>query len=387
MPLPRVPTRDPARDPNGAAHHEESVDGAHASGHVRGRGAQTNPTGRFEPVRLSVLGEHLDAERAAHPQGRQLATSVRDDHARTIINPVDSPDLHFRWTINPYRGCEHGCVYCYARPGHEYFGLSPGIDFETVIFAKRDAASLLRGELSDPNWVPETIMMSGVTDPYQPVERDLKITRSILEVLAECRQPVALITKNKLILRDMDLLMELHAHRAVHAALSITSLDPALAARMEPRASSPASRLETVRALASAGIPVSVMVAPIIPAINDHEIPRILEAAADAGATSAGTVLLRLPHQNKAIFQAWLAAHFPDRAARVESLIRQCRDGELYRATPGERFTGTGPIAQQIQRTFDVFARRHGLAGRLPPHNRGAFRPPRVDRGGQMALF
>lgn len=354
---------------------------------VRGRGSTINPTGRYESVSLTVDGEHLDAELREHPAGRQIATVVREDHARTIINRVDSPDLHFNWTINPYRGCEHGCVYCYARPGHEYLGLSPGIDFETILFAKRDAARLLRAELSHPKWQPEAIVMSGVTDPYQPVERELKIARSILEVLAECRQPTSIITKSKLVLRDLDLLAELHAHGAVHAAVSITSLDNTLASTLEPRASSPQARLDTVRGLASAGIPVTVMVAPIIPAINDHEIPRILEAAADAGATNAAYILLRLPHQNKAIFRAWLDAHYPDRADRVESLIRQCREGALNSAEFGERFVGTGPVADQIRQTFKVFARRAGLDRRTTPHNRDAFRRPRSDGSGQMALF
>lgn len=356
-------------------------------GRVRGRGATGNPTGRFETVSLTVDGDHLDAEARENPQGRQLATVIREDHARTVINRVDSPDLHFNWTINPYRGCEHGCVYCYARPGHEYFGLSPGLDFETILFAKRDAARLLRAELSNPGWQAETIVMSGVTDPYQPVERELRITRSILEVLAECRQPVSIITKNRLVLRDLDLLGELHAHGAVHAAVSITSLDNTLASTLEPRASSPQSRLETVRALAGAGIPVSVMVAPVIPAINDHEIPSILQAVADAGATNAAYILVRLPHQNKAIFRAWLDAHYPDRADRVESLIRQCRDGQLSSSAFGERFVGTGPVAEQIRQTFRVFARRAGLDRHVPAHNREAFRRPRVDGCGQMQLF
>lgn len=354
---------------------------------VRGRGATINPTGRFEPVSLTVDGEYLDAEVRENPEGRQIATTVREDHARTIINRVDSPDMHFNWTINPYRGCEHGCVYCYARPGHEYLGLSPGIDFETVLFAKRDAARLLRAELSHKDWVGETIVMSGVTDPYQPVERELGITRSVLEVMVECRQPVSIITKSRLVLRDMDLLATLHAHRAVHVAVSITSLDNATASTLEPRASSPQARLETVRVLASAGIPVTVMVAPVIPAINDHEIPRILEAVAEAGATNAAYILLRLPHQNKAIFRAWLDEHYPERANRVESLIRQCRGGELSSAEFGERFVGTGPVAEQIRQTFGVFSRRLNLNRSLPRHDASGFRRPKIGPNGQMSLF
>ncbi len=371
----------------GHRHFDDEIDPTLAPPLVRGRGSTINPVGRFEPVSLSIDGEHLDAELSERPGGRQLPTRLRTDHARTIINRVDSPDLPFNWTINPYRGCEHGCVYCYARPGHEYFGLSPGIDFESVIFAKRDAASLLRAELSRPAWQPETIVLSGVTDPYQPVERELGVTRSVLEVLAECRQPTAIIAKSRLVLRDLDLLAELHSHGCVHAAVSITTLDNSLVSTLEPRASSPRARLEIVRALAGIGIPVTVMVAPVIPAINDHEIPQILGAAADAGATNAAYMLLRLPHQNKAIYQAWLRAHFPDRADKAESLLRQCREGELYRAEFGERFVGTGAIADQIRQTFRVFCRRHGLDRETPPQNREAFRRPRADGRGQMALF
>lgn len=354
---------------------------------ARGRGSTINPTGRYEPVTLTIDGDHLDAELRERPQGKSIATAVRTDDARTVINRVDSPDLFFNWTINPYRGCEHGCVYCYARPTHEYFGLSPGVDFETIIFAKRDAPRLLRTELSDPKWKPETIVLSGVTDAYQPVERELRITRGVLEVLAECRHPVSIITKSALVLRDLDLLSELHKHNAIHVAVSVTSLDNRLAATMEPRASSPRARLDTIRAIASIGIPVSVMVAPIIPAINDHEIPAILAAVAEAGAHNAAYILLRLPHQNKDIYRAWLETHFPDRASKAESLMRQCREGELYRAEFGERFVGTGPVSDQIRQTFRVFARKHGLDRKTPPHNTAAFRPPLMDGRGQISLF
>lgn len=376
---------DPGTDPD--RWEGKSYDGALTAGKIRGRGSTTNPTGRYESVRLSVFGEHLDAELAERPEGRQVATTVREDHARTIINRVESPDIFYNWTINPYRGCEHGCIYCYARPGHEYFGLSPGIDFETIIYAKRDAARLLRNELSAPSWKGETIVMSGVTDPYQPVERDEKVTRSVLEVLAECRQSVSIITKSALILRDLDLIAALHEHDAIHCAISVTSLDPGLASKMEPRASSPSARLNAIRTLAGMGVPVTVMTAPIIPGINDHEMPRILEAAAEAGAINAGYVLLRLPWQNKTIFEAWLKEHFPDRAKKVESLIRQCRGGEWYRAEVGERFVGAGPIAMQIRNQFGVFARRHNLDRPSPPHNRAAFRRPKSDGAGQLSLF
>ncbi|QYK48150.1 MAG: PA0069 family radical SAM protein [Phycisphaeraceae bacterium] len=366
---------------------DDHPDGMVAPHHALGRGATINPTGRYERVTLTIDGDALDAELRERGQGKRLSTTIRADRAKTIINRVDSPDIHFNWTINPYRGCEHGCFYCYARPGHEYLGLSPGIDFESILFAKHDAARLLRRELSDPKWRPETIVLSGVTDPYQPIERDLGITRGVLEVLAECCHPVSIITKSSLILRDLDLLRELHATGSVHVAVSLTTLDNRLASVMEPRASSPRSRLDTIRTIAGLGIPVTVMVAPIIPAINDHEVAQILEAAAEAGAHNAAYILLRLPHQNKSIYTAWLQAHFPDRAAKAESLLRQCRDGEMSSSEFGERFVGTGPVADQIRQSFRLFARRYGLDRPSPPHNQGAFRPPQMDAQGQISLF
>ena len=335
---------------------------------VRGRGAAINPGNRFESVRLHVLGEHLDEIIAENPDGTKVTTKVYDDASRTIINKVaESPDIPFSWTINPYRGCEHGCIYCYARPGHEYLGMSCGVDFETKIFAKRRAPELLREALEKPSWQGETIVMSGVTDPYQPIESKLRLTRRVLEVMHEYGQGVGLITKNHLVTRDIDLLAEMARHRAASVAISITSLDNKLAAKMEPRASSPRDRLSAVRELTQAGIPVAVMTAPIIPGLNDHEVPKLLEAAAEAGATSAGYVLLRLPYQIKDLFLEWLARHFPDRASRVESAIRAARGGELYNAAFFERQRGSGPLADQIGATFKLFARRHGLDG---PHRR-----------------
>ncbi len=386
-----------------------------AQGKVRGRGAGLNPASRFEDIRLHVLGEHLDERAAEDPTGTRVQTAVFDDDTKTIINPVDSPDLGFSWTINPYRGCEHGCIYCYARPGHEYFGLSCGLDFETKIFAKRRAPELLRAALASPKWKGEPIVMSGVTDPYQPVERELKITRGCLEVLAECRQAVSFITKNKLITRDLDLLTRLGEHNAARAAVSLTTLDNALAAKMEPRASSPSERLEAIRALADAGIPVTVMTAPMIPGLNDRELPALLEAAREAGAASAGYVLLRLPWQLKDLFLEWLQRHFPDRAAHVESLIRQSRGGlggpgdePRDTRTPGglhaprtrpetsldtyglnknprgplsdprfrTRHRGEGPVADQIRQTFKVFTKRLGFNRPMPRINTAAFRRP-----------
>ncbi len=356
-------------------------------GTVRGRGAGINPGNRFEDVRLHVLGDHLDEVRSENMDGTLVRTRVLRDHSRTVLNPVDVDDLHFKWTINPYRGCEHGCIYCYARPTHEYAGLSSGLDFETTILAKHDAPEILRRELAAPTWKGEPIMISGVTDPYQPVERELRITRRVLELMVECRQAVSIITKNHLLTRDLDLVRELHAHRAVHAAISLTTLDNGLASVMEPRASSPRSRLDAIRQLSSAGIPVAVMVAPVIPGLTDHEIPRILHAAREAGAVAAGCILLRLPHQIKAIFLDWLRRHVPDRAAKVESLIRQTRGGALYDSRLFVRQRGEGEIADHIRRTFEVFARRAGLGKRWSALNTQAFRRPIALERGQLGLF
>ncbi|MCC6676663.1 MAG: PA0069 family radical SAM protein [Phycisphaerales bacterium] len=356
------------------------------AGAIRGRGAGINPPNRFETIHLHVLGEYRDELREVFPGGRQLPREVIHDVSRTIINHVDSPDIGFSWTVNPYRGCEHGCIYCYARPGHEYLGLSCGLDFETKIHAKLEAPELLCSELMAARWKGETIVMSGVTDPYQPVERELEITRRCLEVMAEFRQPVALITKNRLITRDLDLLVKLHEHRAVSAAVSLTTLDNKLASIMEPRASSPKDRLAAIRELSSAGIPVTVMTAPLIPRINDHEIPALLEAAAEAGATSAGYTFIRLPHQIKDLFLEWLARHFPDRAAHVESLVRQSRGGALYDAAWFRRHRAQGEIAGQVGRTFKLFAARTSLDRPRVGLNTTAFRRP-PSQTGQTLLF
>jgi DNA repair photolyase len=331
------------------------------SGPVRGRGAGINPGNRFETVRLHVLGEALDDELRAHPCGRQVRTEVFQDDSRSVLNHVDSPDLGFHWTVNPYRGCEHGCIYCYARPGHEYLSLSSGLDFETRIFAKPDAPRLLREALGKPGWKGERIFFSGVTDCYQPLEAKLEITRACLQACVEFAQPISIVTKNKLVLRDLDLLKELAKFNAASVALSITTLDNSLASKMEPRASAPRERLEAVRQLSAAGIPTNVMVAPIIPALNEAEMPGILKAAAEAGACDAGYVLLRLPYQIKALFEDWLQRHFPDRSGKVLNAMREMRGGELYRAEFFERQKGTGVRAEQIAATFKLFKRRYGL--------------------------
>ncbi|MBX3359793.1 MAG: PA0069 family radical SAM protein [Phycisphaeraceae bacterium] len=358
------------------------------AGRVSGRGAGLNPGNRFETIRLHVLGEHLDEIAMEQPGGVQVRTRVFRDRTKSLINSVDSPDLPMRWTINPYRGCEHGCIYCYARPGHEYLGLSSGLDFETKIFAKMEAAEILRDELARPAWNGEPISMSGVTDPYQPVEARLRITRGCVEVMRECMQPFSIVTKNRLVTRDLDLLAPMAAARAVSVAVSITTLDNRLASKMEPRASSPRERLAAIRELTGAGVPVAVMTAPIIPGLNDHEVPAILEAAAGEGASGAGYVLLKLPYQIKALFLDWLAREFPDRAAKVESLMRQARGGELYSARFFERQKGVGARADQIGQAFRVFKKRFGLDKPTWSLRSDGFRRPlpRAERG-QGRLF
>jgi DNA repair photolyase len=302
-----------------------------------------------------------------------------------VIAYNDSPDVGFDASVNPYRGCEHGCVYCYARPFHEYLGFSAGLDFESRILVKEEAPELLRRELSAAKWKPQALAMSGVTDCYQPAERRLEITRRCLAVLAEFRNPVAVITKNELVTRDIDILQELAAHQAVVVTLSITTLDPEVARRMEPRASHPRDRLKAIERLAAAGIPVGVNVAPVVPAITDHEMPKILEAAAAAGATRAGYTVMRLPGAVAGLFEAWLAEHFPDRKDKVLNRVRELRGGELYDPRFGSRMKGEGLFAEQIRATFQTFKRRYGLDRPSPELSTAAFRVPgRVE---QLELF
>jgi DNA repair photolyase len=352
---------------------------------VRGRATGLNPPNRYESVRLEVLPEARHGAGRRQPRGVGVLTRAYDDSTRRIINRVDSPDLGFKWTLNPYRGCEHGCVYCYARPSHERLGFSCGLDFETRIIAKRDAHRLLRKELAAPDWSGEPIVMSGVTDCYQPMEARLRITRRCLEVLTECRQPVSIVTKNRLLLRDLDLLRALARFRAANVSVSLTTLDPKLAAAMEPRTSRPTDRLRLMQALAGAGIPVAVLLAPIIPGLNDREIPDLLRAAADAGARSAGWIMLRLPHEVKTLFLDWLRRHLPHRADRIERLVRSVRGGKLYEPRFGLRQRGRGPLADQIEQTFRVFSIRCGLDRPAPALSPNAFRRPRSN--GQLTLF
>ncbi|MDB6125387.1 MAG: repair photolyase [Pedosphaera sp.] len=308
-------------------------------------------------------------------------TQFLRDHTSKIINRNDSPDVGFEYSINAYRGCEHGCIYCYARPTHEYLGFSSGLDFETKIMVKMEAAKLLRAELSSPKWQPEVIAMSGVTDCYQPVERKLKLTRQCLEVLAEFRNPVAIVTKNHLVTRDIDLLSELARHRAAAVFLSVTTLDTDLRKVMEPRTSPPASRLSAIAELTKAGIPTGVLVSPVVPGLTDHEIPAIVSAAVKAGAKFAGYVTLRLPYSVAPLFEQWLAQHFPDRKEKVLNRIRALRDGKLNNADFGSRMRGEGIFADQIEALFNVACRKAGIQDNHTGLSTAAFRRP---AGAQM---
>ena len=328
------------------------------SGAVRGRGAAVNPRNRFERIEIDFEPGESVAERGDAPP-----TELFRDESRTILSRNDSPDIGFEYSLNPYRGCEHGCIYCYARPTHEYLGFSAGLDFESRILVKERAPELLREALLSPRWKPQVIVLSGVTDPYQPIERKLRITRRCLEVLAEFRNPVAIITKNHLVTRDLDLLQELNRFQACGVYLSITSVSASLSARMEPRASTPRRRFDALRELSAAGIPCGVMTAPIIPGLNDDQIPAILEAAAEAGASRAGYILVRLPHGLRELFSDWLATHFPDRRDRVLNRLREARDGNLNDPRFHHRMKGGGEYAEQIGRLFETVRRRVGLGG------------------------
>ena len=353
---------------------------------VRGRGAAVQPDNPYLSTQRVDDFEHVEWDAEYLQSLERPPTQYLDDQSQSIVSTNDSPDISFTYSVNPYRGCSHGCSYCYARPGHEYLGMSAGIDFETKVLVKRRAPELLRRFLAHPKWGGEPIVFSGVTDCYQPAEREFRITRGCLEVAAECRQPIAIITKNALVTRDVDLLSELASHRAARVAISVTSLDPALARAMEPRTSAPAARLRAIETLAAAGIEVHAMVAPIIPGLNDSEVPAILRAVSDAGATRAGHTMLRLPTTVQEVFLDWLRRERPNQAAKVESFVRDMRGGRLNTSQFGKRMRGTGPMADQIEQTFRVFAKRYGLAGESRPLNSEAFRPPRID-GGQMALF
>jgi DNA repair photolyase len=329
----------------------------------RGRAAGINPSGRFEPVSRDVFDDGWNSFEDLPP----FKTDVQVEKPRTIITRNESPDISFDRSINPYRGCEHGCVYCFARPTHSYMGLSAGVDFESKLFAKPDAAKLLDKELSKEGYQPRTIAIGTNTDPYQPVEKRWRIMREILEVLEARNHPVGIVTKSALVTRDIDILARMAEKGLAKVALSVTTLDRKLARTMEPRAATPTRRLETIRELSDAGIPTSVMVAPIIPGLTDPEIERILDAARAAGALDAGYVILRLPLEVSPIFKDWLLRHYPDRYRHVMSLVRSMRDGKDYDAEWGKRMKGSGPYAWQIGRRFEIAARRLGLNARKTP--------------------
>jgi DNA repair photolyase len=365
----------------------------------KGRGAASNESGRFESEKRVAFDDGWgddgwgddgwgddgwgDVDRDPAP----VATRLIVDSTRTIIARNDSPDIGFDRSINPYRGCEHGCIYCYARPSHAYLGLSPGLDFETRIFYKPQAAALLAAELGKKGYVCRPIALGSNTDPYQPAERRLGITRAILEVLRDFHHPVTIVSKSALILRDLDVLSAMARDRLAIVTISLTTLDRELARRMEPRAATPGRRLETIAALAAAGIPTGVLTAPMIPALNDSEMERLLERARAAGAVSAGYTMLRLPLELKALFREWLETHLPDKAEHVLSLVAQAHGGRLYDAAWSKRMTGTGPYADMLRLRFERACRRLGFDRRtVQPLDTGGFRPP-PRQGEQLALF
>ncbi len=348
---------------------------------LHGRGARTNAGGRYERFVSEAFDDGWTPEEV-----RPLETIVTPELAKSIISTNSSPDISFDRSINPYRGCEHGCIYCYARPNHAYVGLSPGLDFETKLFVKANAAELLEAEFAKPSYRAKTIMLGGVTDIYQPIERGYGVTRALLEVMERWRHPVALITKSQLVMRDIDILARLAERGLARAAISITTLDRRIARVMEPRAATPQRRLEAVRMLTQAGVPTTVMMAPIVPAITDNEIEAVLQACAEAGANAAGYVVLRLPLEIKDLFKEWLAEHFPDRAARVMSLVRSMRNGRDYDPEWGKRQRGEGPYAKLIADRFAAARRRFGLDKPGLLLDTTQFRRP-LEAGGQQDLF
>lgn len=348
---------------------------------LKGRGALENPAPRY----LQRGTETVDDGWYQDELPDSIATELRPEAARSVITRNDSPDIPFEQSINPYRGCEHGCIYCYARPSHAYMDLSPGLDFETKIFYKADAARLLERELARPGYVPSPITLGANTDPYQPAEKRLRVTRSLLEVLERTRHPVSIVTKGALILRDLDLLTSLARDRLVHVFVSVTTLDSELKRTLEPRTASPQARLRVIQELNAAGVPAGVLVAPIIPAVNDMEVEHIIAAVAAAGAQSVGYVLLRLPHELKDLFRQWLDTHMPDRAEHVMSLIRSTRDGRDNDPRFGSRMVGNGAWAQLLRDRFALACKRHGVSmSRLRSLSVSHFRPPNAH--GQMSL-
>jgi DNA repair photolyase len=352
---------------------------------LKGHGTGLNPPNRFETFHLEDDFGHFEGDPDRIAELSKAKTEYLVDTSRTVIAGNNSPDIGFTHSINPYRGCSHGCVYCYARPNHEFLGLSAGLDFETKIFVKPKAAELLRAELSAKSWSPTVLAISGVTDAYQPVERKLQITRGCLAVLNEFRNPVSIVTKNQLVTRDADVLAEMAAWDGVHVYISVTTLDPHLTAVMEPRTSTPANRLKAIEALTKAGVPVAVLMAPIIPGLTDHEIPAVVQAAVDAGARRVGYVLLRLPGAVSPIFQDWLDVHFPDRKQKVLNRIRDMRGGKLNDSRWGKRFSGEGIWAGQIKAMMVSARKRAGIGdGQMPNLSVEHFRRP---CGPQLSLW
>jgi DNA repair photolyase len=348
---------------------------------IRGRGASWSPANRFEKLHVDLGAADL-VQADVEEERPCCETQFFHDDTKSIITRNNSPDVGFETSLNPYRGCEHGCIYCYARPTHEYLGFSAGLDFESKIVVKTNASELLRAELESPRWQPQTLVMSGVTDPYQPIERKLRVTRGCLEVLAKFLNPVAIITKNRLVMRDIDLLRELARYDAVAVNISVTSLDPNLQRVMEPRTTSPTTRLDTIRQLRAAKIPIGVMVAPIIPGLTDHEVPKILEACAEAGAQFAGYTVIRLPWAVAPLFEHWLEEHFPDRKQKVLGRIRHLRGDRLNNSQWHTRMRGEGIFAEQISSLFQVSCRRFGI-GEQPKLSAAAF----LRTGEQLGLF
>ncbi|HJZ67808.1 MAG TPA: PA0069 family radical SAM protein [Blastocatellia bacterium] len=345
---------------------------------IHGRGAAENPPNRFEKL---VYLRDPDSNDPEEPAAR---TQFLKDSSRSVITHNDSPDVGFEASINPYRGCEHGCIYCYARPTHEYLGFSSGLDFETKILVKEDAPELLKKELASPRWQPKVVAICGVTDPYQPIERKLEITRRCLEALAEFRNPVMIVTKNQLVARDIDLLKQLAEFKAAAVFLSVTTLDADLARVMEPRTSTPQNRLAAIEALAREGVPVGVLVAPVIPGLTDHEMPSIIKSAVDSGANYASYVIVRLPFAVKDLFQNWLEQHFPDRKKKVLSHILDIRGGKLNDPNFGSRMRGSGVYSQQIKSMFTLACRKAGIEGNHPELSTESFKSPDAP---QLCLF
>lgn len=352
---------------------------------IKGRGAAIQPTNPYLSVRHEPDWEHVAEDDELLAQLGRPATQYLPDESQTIVTENNSPDVGFRYSVNPYLGCAHGCSYCYARPSHEYLGMSAGLDFETKVFVKYRAAELLHKFLARPQWKPETIAFSGVTDCYQPAERDFRLTRGCLEVAAGCCQPVGIVTKNALVTRDIDLFQQLAAHHAIRVSISITTLDATLARTMEPRTSVPAARLRTLTELSRAGIPTSVIVAPVIPGLNESEIPAILQAARAAGAQSAAFILLRLPTTVGQVFWDWLQRNYPDRRGRVETLVRATRQGKLNDSQFGRRQRGTGPVAESIADTFRVWTKKLGYDEQMTALSSESFLRPNAS--GQLTLF